>query len=81
MTEEYVAQHVAAWFAILRMFAVVPVPEGETERIAAPKEASVTRMSDDPGIFVTPKSTAVPAGDDCVPRMLTLPQGNWRKSQ
>lgn len=38
---------------------------GERERVAAPKEASVTnREEEELGISAVPKSTAVPAGDE-----------------
>src|SRR5437868_4901144 len=67
-------QHVADWPATtpfpltVKAAALVFPPVVST---AAPKDASVTKRSSEPGIGSEPKRTAVPAGDDRIPCWLT----------
>lgn len=61
---ENVAQQVAFWSAIFVDAETVAILEEERERVAEPKEASVTKMLFEFGMSAVPKRTAVPEGEE-----------------
>jgi len=69
---EKVAQHVAFWSAIFVRATTLATLLESSERVAEPKDASVTKIS----LFcnsAVPKSTAVPAGEERVSAVETAP--------
>lgn len=69
---EKVAQHVATWSRILVEEDTVAILEDERERVAAPKDASVTKSSEVLGRRAVPKRTAVPEGEERVSTVETV---------
>lgn len=63
---EIVAQQVAIWSAILVDAETLAMLEDEKERVAEPKEASVTKRLLELGIRAVPNRTAVPAGEELI---------------
>lgn len=64
VTSENAAQHVAFWSVMGVDAETVAMLEDDKERVAEPKEASVTKMEFEFGISAVPKRTAVPAGEE-----------------
>lgn len=66
VSSEKAAQHVAFWSMILVEENVLAMLEDDRERVAAPNDASVTKIFEEFGRRAVPKRTAVPAGEERV---------------